>query len=74
MNRKITMEKTNVPRFIPTVKCRASYAFSENPQVSPTMNMELLFNELINFIMGKIQSRQQSMQNKFTEIWYMTKT
>ena len=35
MNRKITMEKTNVPRFIPTVKCRASYAFSENPQVSP---------------------------------------
>lgn len=35
MNRKITTEKTNAPRFMPIVKCKTSYAFFENPWISP---------------------------------------
>lgn len=35
MNRKITMEETNAPRSMPTVKCRTSYAICRNPLVFP---------------------------------------
>lgn len=67
MNRKITMEETNAPRFMPTVLCY----LSKSTGLPLLLNGELSSNELIQFNKGKMQSRRESNKNKCTETWHV---